>query len=891
MTESESAFSILSHHIQEPFPKPAKLSRRMRPPDLEIKANMDNRLPLREGKSGRRESRLGLGRLFGRHRIVDETEAVRLSREGAESKEPDTTRTIAGTPYDLHLPGSEIRHVSSVDSIPRPKTASTRSSAWGPPQRSPLGPVNGKRRGSLANGLNAWDPVPFFQAWPQSVRTATLPACVQADHLLRQHNKKELLTQINHPDLGDEKAAYVEMAKKRHRRDSSASKLDWTAKTYILVTSGYLLQYACEGAHDRLPEKVVQLTKDSAAFASDVIPGRHWVLHVSSVFEDGALISQDTRSLFGKFGLREKEKRLVSDVLMVFENAADMDTWMTMLRREIEVLGGRAPLTEIGTPRADDEFAVVSSSSPSTNRAPVVRDPSQFALLGSVPERRWDAAVAVDSPDLNHDGSCAEQLPDHAFDDNSTTNSVVSQDGRQLDGLRDSANRYSFVSAARTIVTSDSSACNSPIRDSFGSGSQGSRPSEEATPLADELLDAREARLRPNAADINDRRQSYRASNIFVDTNAGFLSHRQHASLSSVQEPPNFSLPHIAARRRAASHNTTDPLHVAYATASSARPPRRPRRPPPPTLGFTRPLSIVADSPSPSRPEPRSPLKTDGSLNSTERSGSPSIFASWHTDNAKPEYDLSSRASSRGSMRTSFQVSVHNSPRKYASMNSLRPTDSVLWDDAPRLDPFLGAAVTVVRADSPDSRTPRTTTDVPRSLSSMDMSYPGVASPTRSRSPIQRAMAARKRASMYNLYGARAGSPRRFVCANNSAHRSTHSDHREDHYRDSNSHTTSPTRTQMQSPSRSSYRNSVLSTNGEANRSGDRFSLSNRRSMPQMPQLGLGLGGPPCPGGPPPAPPPNKALPPIPVGKPKQRRSESILPKIKMSAAVPVGHF
>lgn len=905
MTESESALSSPDDYTQEHFPKPTKLSRRMRPPDLDIKASMDNRAPLREGKSGRRESRLGLGRLFGRHKMADETEALKIAREDAESRASDMTRTIAGTPYDLHRPGSEVQLVSSVDSIPRPKTASTRSSAWAPPPKSPLGPTNGKRRGSLATGANTWDPVPFFQAWPQSIRTATLPACVQADHLLRQHNKKEMLTQINHPDLGDEKAIYVEMAKKRHRRNSSSFKLDWTAKTYILVTSGYLLQYACDGAHDRLPEKVVQLTKDSAAFASDVIPGRHWVLQVSSIFEDGALISQDTRSLFGKFGLREKEKRLVSDVLMIFENAADMDTWMSMLRREIEVLGGKAPLTEIGTPRMEDEPTVADSSrSSSTHRAPVMRDPFQFARSGSVPEMQWDTVVASDSPNLHLDGPFAEPLPDHTFDDNSTTNSIVSQDGRQLDGLRDSANRYSFISAARTIVTCDSSACNSPIRDSFGSGSHGSHPSEDATLVADDPKDAREARLRPNAADIDDRRQSYRSSNIFMDSSTGFLAHRQNASLSSLQEPPNFSLPHVAARRRAASHNVTDPVHIAYATTSSARPPRRPRRPPPPTLGFTRPLSIVADSPSPSRSEPRSQSRTDGSLDPTEPLGSPSMFENWHTDNAKPEYDLSSRASSRGSVRTSFQVSIHTSPRKYASMNSLRPTDSALWDDAPRLDPAFSAAVSGGRTGSPDGRTPRTANDVPRSLSTMDTStdtstdipYPGIASPPRSRSPIQRAMAARQRASMYNLSGGDGGSPRRSVFANNTAHRPTQSDHHEDHYRhsrhsrDSNSHAVSPTQTQIQPPPRNPHRNSILSTNEDANKSDDRNSLSSRRSMPQIAQLGLGLGGPPIPGGPPPAPPPNKALPPIPVGKPKQRRSESIPPRMRMrmSTAVPV---
>lgn len=861
----------------------------MRPPDLDIKpSSMENRHATRDAKSGRRESRLGLGRLFGRHRAGNEADS-------AEVTEPSSsTETIAGPPYDLHLPGmqSEIHLVPARELITRPKTASVRSPSLAPAPRSPMGP-NSKRRGSLATGSsNTWDPIPFFQAWPQSVRTSTLPACVQADHLLKMHYKKEMLAQINHPDLGDEKAILVEMAKKRHRRNSSSLKMDWTAKTYILVTSGYLLQYACEGAHDRLPEKIVQLTKDSAAFASDVIPGRHWVLQVSSVFEDGSSTSQDTRSLLGKFGLRDKEKRQASDILMVFENADDMNTWMTMLRREIEVLGGKTPLTEVGTPKLDDEFTSVEGLPRSpTHRALVQKDPNRFARKNSQPEPRWDAAISFDGPELHLDpAALTDLLPDHIFDDKSTTNSIVSQDGRQLDGLRDSSQRYSFMSAARTIVTSDSSACNSPLRDSFGSGSQTSHPSEDVTPTGD---DSRDIRLRPNAVDIDDRRQSYRTSNIFLEGNAGYASHRQHASLSAVQEPPNFSLPHVAARRRAASQTATDPAHIAF--TASTRPPRRTRRAPPPTLGFTRPLSIVADSPSPSRSEPRSPIKTDSSMHRTQLPDTPSIFTAWDGDKTKPEYDLSSRATNtnRGSARSSLQVSVHNSPRKYASMQSLRPTEGSIWEDAPRsAQPFRAT----VHKASPEIQPSPAASDTPRCVSSAEH-HSGVMSPPRSRSPIQRAMAAQKRASMYNL-SSRSASPCRasFSVYTNNSHRPMQFEYddytRNHHHHHPHHHSGMSPASQPKHP----RRDSMLSVTGDARQKSDSSSskggsfLSNRRSMPQMPQLGLGLGGPPCPAGPPLAPPPNKALPPIPagrgVGSSKQRRGGSIPPRMRVPHVV-----
>lgn len=831
-------------YTEAPFPQSAKLSRRMRPPDLEIKASMDNRASRgdKHPKSGKRESRLAFGRLFGRHRVVTEAETTRSGRDLCNPNDSEgLSETIGGTPYDLQpqslKPEVQLRSpTKDVDAGSRPQTAGIKSPSFAPPLQSPTMAANGKRRGSLAT--TAWDPVPLFQAWPQAVRTATLPACLQADHLLRMHNKKELLSSISHPDLGDDKDVFVAMAKKRHRRNSSSFKLDWTTKIYILVTSGYLLQYAGDGPHDCLPEKVVQLTKDSAAFASDVIPGKHWVLQVSSVFEDGALTSHDTRSLLGKFGLREKERRQASDMLMIFENAADMDSWMSLLRREIEVLGGRVPMTEVGTPRQDDDQPRVESSPTSpAGRAPVMKDPN-FGRIGSMPDLRWDASITFDGPELHLDATLTELMPDHTFDDNSASNSFVSQDGRQLDGLRDSSNRFSFMSAARTIITSDSSACNSPLRDSFGSASQGSHPSDESTPLAEELEDVQ---LRPNAAEIDNRRQSYRTSNIFLDTNRQTPTHRQHSSLSVVQEPPNFSLPQ---RRRAASHTASEVVHIAHATAAPGRPPRRPRRPPPPTLGFTRPLSIVADSPSPSRVSPSNPMEANEGFDNPAPPDSPSMFTGWAVDSDKLGYDLQSRASSRQSNVTSFQVSIH----KYASMNSLRPADHSLWDDAPP------------HAHSPSREPPLSANDIPHVVTSFESS--GLQSPTRSRSPIQRAMAAQKRASMYNLSSA----PRRgsvSVFTNNTAHRPTQSDHHDEAF-------TPPPK------------GSRLSVPGHARSASDASCLSNRRSMPQLPQPAL-------PVGPPPAPPPNKALPPIPVGK--QRRSSSIPARRRVPSVVPGGEF
>ncbi|KUI68602.1 hypothetical protein VM1G_04532 [Cytospora mali] len=828
----------------------------MRPPDLEIKATMENRIPLRDEKDGKpvkRESRLGFRSIFARRRGISEDDNASTVRTGSRSGMRDSLTTDVNALYGLQWPAVQSEmHFSPIKfdgPSTRPRTSTLRSPTFAPP-KSPLGPSH-KKRGSLAT----WDPIPLFQAHPQAIRIATLPACLQADSLLRLHHRRETLanTAINHPDLGDQKSMFVDMARKKHRRNSSNVNLEWTTKLYALVTSGYLLQYSGEGTHDRLPEKVVQLCKDSAAFASDVIPGRHWVLQVSSIFEEGAPVTQDTRSLFGKFGMREKERRQASDILMVFESAEDMEDWMTLLRREIESLGGKRSLTETGAPKeCAKDFDLNAQPSP---RTLVVRDRHQFAPTATSP----NASAIFDGSDLHLDATLTDLLPERSFDDNSTTASIISQDGRQLDGLRDSSNRYSFMSAARTIVTSDSSPSNSPIRNSFGS--QFSDP-DDVTPLADDKTLV-EVRRRPNAAEIDDRRKSYRTSNIFLDTsavNAAQPSHRGHLSLSSIQEPPNFSLPQPGGRRR----TVTSGEHVHIAHTTSARPPRRLRRPPPSSLGLSRPLSIVADSPSPSK----SPLETDDSADLHRPLDSPSMCTSWLADGPKPEYDIS-----RTSSRTQMPMSTR--PRKYASTNSLRPADSP-WEGTPQPKlPVRGA----VCGPSPTRRASEVGLEVPRSTPSIQ---PCTAT-NRSRSPIIRAVAAQRRPSACSMQSPKASPRLRSVSefANSSAHRAHRATRSDQHDEVTRSRTRSPP------PQRGPRRNTVIGHNRTPSGSSEQSVLDNLCSLPQIPQA-LAHTSPVVPSaGPPLAPPPNKALPPIP--QTYKRRSESNPPRMRMRSASALG--
>ena len=267
----------------------------------------------RQDTVSRRESRLGLRGFFGRSKAVKEN---------------------AGRPPYSHSGPMPPTHRASLAELSRwPKTqhpdAAAPSPRWRQQPQPPPQPQPGhgdlsddastrKRRAhskppkdSLAN----WSMPPLFKAFPQAVRHITLPAAtMSADAILRLSEKKSSAAALHDataPHDGDHD-------RRRHRRNASVSaeKLEWTTKIYILVTSGYLLQYAGDGHFDRLPEKMVRLGPSSAAFATDAIPGRHWVMQVSSAAQPDGTLASESRSLFSKLPFRV-DRRTCSNLLMV----------------------------------------------------------------------------------------------------------------------------------------------------------------------------------------------------------------------------------------------------------------------------------------------------------------------------------------------------------------------------------------------------------------------------------------------------------------------------------------------------------------------------------------------------------------------------------------------
>ncbi|KAK2071137.1 hypothetical protein P8C59_005586 [Phyllachora maydis] len=195
------------------------------------------------------------------------------------------------------------------------------------------------------------------QAYSQAIKYATLPACNRtAEAILRLHHQRSkggdnfLLDGLNGSSLGLDEAEessgeFAARTKRKHKRSASSSaySFEWTTKIYVLITAGCVLQYAGDGPFDRFPEKILALSKNSAAYASDLIPGRHWVLHVSSVADEDPASSTSASSLLSRLQFRAGDKRHAAQFLMVQHLRVESLSKAVMQRRSMPQLAEGPP--------------------------------------------------------------------------------------------------------------------------------------------------------------------------------------------------------------------------------------------------------------------------------------------------------------------------------------------------------------------------------------------------------------------------------------------------------------------------------------------------------------------------------------------------------------------
>lgn len=714
--------------------------RRLRPTDLDLSTDEERRIPLRAQKMNRRESRLGLRNIFSRQKAGSEEDVSAMKDTPARSGGiRASVAQFSNWPYSLHGHKSEVTlPFLGQSSHLRPKTPVGND----PPKQKKSTSAVKAQPSPKSSQRAAWDPPPLFQAYPQAIRHAQLPACtLPAESIIRLYGPKGssslrdgLTTTVAEDAAGDA----TEKPKRRHRRNTSASsfKGDWTTKIYVLVTSGYLLQYAGEGSFDRLPEKMLHLGKDSAAFASDVIPGRHWVLQVCSVMAPDGATAPHSSSIFSRLPFRGPERKQSSDFLMVFESAEDMEGWIVVLRREIEALGGKKKLSETGKPKVDDK--VLHLRAQPSQRTLVLRDPDRFSKVLSQ-RISWDHPETLENPGIRLSAAESDTTRDQSFDDTSTA-SGVSQDGRQLDGLRDSTHRLSYMSSGqRTVVTSaGSSPASSPVRDSFGS-QLGDSP-------AGELLHEVQSwpRPRPNASAILDRRQSMQAASHLAEMRVVASAPRplsttynnnswQTSGSVSCGAPlpptiPNFSVPNSAGKRFSFSVQAPpDPALSSMTMQQNLGIARPARRPPPTAISINpRPLSLVVDQPSPEPSSPNALSKQLVAPDETTAPDTPSMFSPWTLEQDQeqplPALDRSVTAFKTldlGDANDDAEVRTHHhKARKHPSTSTIRLSD-VLAEPEVNTSASVQPLPIATAPERPASSSSFTAMQ-PRSKSSMD---------------------------------------------------------------------------------------------------------------------------------------------------------------------------
>ena len=419
----------------------------------------------------RRSSRFGLSSFFGRSKpvVMEEVqERLGVQLECDESSDIPMSANVAGLQRQPSQPIPPVLQTLPEIEPPAPLQNQTPKQAV----RSKSFP----RMDSNGRNSTAGDPPPLSQAYSQAVRHATLRApTLSAETILRLNTERSSTSNQRAesyiPEVNLTKFAKEKKLKRPTTLDL-LSKGDWTDKTFVLLTSGYLLQYAGQGPFDRLPEKIMPLSRESVAFACDAIPGKPYVLQVSQVpNEDGTCDREASRSVFKNLGLRGQIKRSTSSFLLVFEGPEDLSAWMRTVRKEIQALGGKEYRPDEFQRPPEVEATQELHQDPSQqylvkrdpSRSSQLPDPTSNVTLGnnrSSPEVTTQGVDLIDPAPSKRQSMATQQ----SVDSRTTSNTADSISQIHLDRLKESPRQSYASTAGKTTSTSrDSSPGPSPV--------------------------------------------------------------------------------------------------------------------------------------------------------------------------------------------------------------------------------------------------------------------------------------------------------------------------------------------------------------------------------------------------------------------------------------------
>ncbi|KAK8172864.1 hypothetical protein BKA80DRAFT_307313 [Phyllosticta citrichinensis] len=371
--------------------------------------------------------------------------------------------------------------LSPVTATPSPhKSMQSRSV----PPRSRGGPKRQRSQNSAS-----WEPPPLFQAYPQAIKhallqatTASAEAIIKTQSHKRQYSllQEKLESKLDMSTIPEDKNdADMKRVARREKRMSTSSQLgapELSHKVYVLTTSGHVLQYAGGGPSDRLPEKILQLGRHSAAFACDLIPGKHWVLQVShATNEEGVVTTQPPKSFLTRLRVGAAAKKTASTLLLVLDSPEEMGAWLSALRKEIDILAGRRSRSDT---TASEDTGHGLQKAPS-HRYLVHRDSTRFDTERTPPQSpaetppvsnaEWSSAAGTSkvrrnaSTATNNTGRLASIR--QSMEAPSTAPTSASYEHAQLAQLRESS-RISVVSNRTSGTSPDTStAPPSPGRD------------------------------------------------------------------------------------------------------------------------------------------------------------------------------------------------------------------------------------------------------------------------------------------------------------------------------------------------------------------------------------------------------------------------------------------
>ncbi|KAK6441085.1 hypothetical protein LTR95_002694 [Oleoguttula sp. CCFEE 5521] len=209
-----------------------------------------------------------------------------------------------------------------------------------------------------------WEPPPLFQAYPQSYKhgVAEVSAADQGMVLAKSRGTRGRLQAADVTvGKGDLDSNYTAGDHRISRATKGTISGDFQRKIFVLVTAGHLLQYAAHGPSGRLPERILSLNGTSAAFASDLVPGKHFVVQISQTVDKQGRPTAPSGSLFSRMGMRSATSRqTVSQMLLVLPSAEEMGDWIRATKNCIASLNGEQP-------REDTEVEIKSRAAVSTD--------------------------------------------------------------------------------------------------------------------------------------------------------------------------------------------------------------------------------------------------------------------------------------------------------------------------------------------------------------------------------------------------------------------------------------------------------------------------------------------------------------------------------------------